>query len=593
MPRLESRARSLLAARERFLQTGDPAAASGIRPEVLASWQRCLVSGVNPTDPNPPPYEPPTATDGQLIAAAEAVLGPESARLSGSSTSLFLSDQEGRLLRRWSSGSGLNRRLDRVYGFPGFSLDESRVGTNAVGTVFETGRPATVRGGEHYLERYLPFACVGVPIRHPIHRRLIGVLDASCRIEDGNSVLMPWATGLARDIERWLAERSSRHERLLLERFLAVSATPPPRPTICLNDRTIISNPAAARLLGGTDQVMLWEQAAQTVERGQARRHTLLLHGREIEACCVPVEDEDHVIGAVVQLLEPSRNTRAGGVSRPDVQLSGFVATTPGIREAVRAAISARSSALPVLVGGGPGTGKLALLSALHDGREIRTMDAALIPVDGPRSWISALRDALRSPNSSVILRHIECIPDDRAQAICAVLDSARPGTRIAATVTTGRTAAQPHPGVLARCGHVRIDLPPLCERPDDIPALLDALWARVERPTRTWSPEVIQVLARAGWPGNVRQLEAVVRSVIATEPIGPIQLHHLPAELRTSARRKQLSRLDRSEVATISETLRQTCGNKLEAAVLLGVSRSTLYRKLRSYGIDLADKTF
>lgn len=594
MPRLEPGARSLLAARDRFLETGDPALVTGIRPEVLASWQRSRLSGLDPTDPNPPPFDPPSAGDGHLLAAAESVLGAESARLASTSTSLFLSDHDGRLLRRWADGSALNRRLDQVYGFPGFSLDEARVGTNAVGTVFETGRPAGVRGGEHYLDRYLPFACVGVPIRHPIHRRLIGVLDASCRAEDGNALLMPWTTGLAREIERWLAERACRHERLLLDRFLNACATPPSRPTICLDDRTIISNPAAARLIDGTNQAMLWEQTAQTIEHGRARRHVLLLRDREVEAQFEPVEDEGRVFGAVVRLLPAPRQGLPHAPARADDhRLPGFVAVATDVRDAVRTACSARSGGLPILAGGEPGTGKLALLTALYQDRDVAMLDAALLPVDGLRAWIADLRDALGAPNRVVILRHIECVPDDCAQAVCAVLDVSGGDRRIAATVTTGNAAAASHPGLVARCGHAHAELAPLRERPDDVPALLATLGRRVEDRDRTWSPEVIQALTRSAWPGNVRQLESVVHAVLSARPVGPVQLHHLPENMRTAARRKQLSRLDRSELATITDTLRQTRGNKLEAAALLGISRSTLYRKLRWYGIHLADKAF
>jgi sigma-54 dependent transcriptional regulator, acetoin dehydrogenase operon transcriptional activator AcoR len=581
MPRPD---RSVLVARERFLETGDPGRAAGVRPEIVASWQRCRVSGVDPTDSDPPPFTAPAATDRGLLAAADEVLGAAAAQLGDTSTSLFLSDHEGRLLRRWADGSSLNRRLDRVYGAPGFTLDESRVGTNAIGTVYETGVAAEIRGGEHYLDRFLPFACVGVPIHHPVHRRLIGVLDASCRVEDGNTVLLPWATALVRDIERWLAERSSRPERLLLDRFRQACATPPPRPTLCLNERTVISNPAAARLLGGTDQALLWEQAARTVEQGRATSRPLVVGEREFDARYRPVLDGGRVVGAVVQLVEP----RPAVAAAPEVPpLPGFVARCAAMRQAVRDARAAHRERLPLLVRGESGTGKLALPRALHAGARPECLDAALIPVDGPAAWLSAVRCALGS-GAPLVVRHVEQVPPALAVTLGALLDAAPPGTRLAATALAGDV----HPALLARLGVVTVELPPLRDRTDELPELLRAIGQRVGGARRTWSPEAVQVLTRAHWPGNVRQLEAVVRAVLATRPAGPVRSRDLPEELRTPPRRR-LSRLDRTELSTITETLRHTRGNKLEAAALLGVSRSTLYRKLRSYGIDLDSATF
>lgn len=610
MPRLEPPARELLAARDRFLETGDPSLAGGVRPDVLASWQRSLRSGVDPTDSSPPPFEPHPRTDGQLIAAADAVLAPEAARLASTSASLFLSDQEGRLVRRWAHGGTLNRDLDRVYGFPGFSLDESRVGTNAVGTVFETGKAAGVRGGEHYLERFLPFACVGVPIHHPVHRRVIGALDASCRVEEVNGLLMPWAMGLARDIERWLFEQTSRDERLLLERFVTACATPPHRPTICLNDRTIISNPAAARLIGGTDQALLWEQAGQAVEHRRPLEHTLLLADREVEVRCVPVEDDGRVVGVVVQVLGPDPRRMvacrtAGRCGHPAPGLPGFVARSSTTRRAGELAVSARTSGVPLLVRGETGTGKATLLRAVFHGHPLVEVDAALLLVDGPRRWLSALRQALGPPGTTTgtttgnvtVVRHLESVPPRLARTVCSVLDSA-PGALLAATATTGDWCAPVHPSLLSRFGHTTVELAPMRDRPEDLPALLATLGDRLdaapgESRTRDWSPDAVQALARAPWPGNVAQLEAVVRGILAAGPIGRIQLRHLPDELRAPPRRRTLARLDRGELEVISETMRQTRGNKLEAAALLGVSRSTLYRRLRTYGIDLTDKTF
>jgi transcriptional regulator of acetoin/glycerol metabolism len=99
-------------------------------------------------------------------------------------------------------------------------------------------------------------------------------------------------------------------------------------------------------------------------------------------------------------------------------------------------------------------------------------------------------------------------------------------------------------------------------------------------------SPDAISQLARASWPGNVRQLESVVSASIASR-VGGVSAAQLPAEVRSQPRRRSLSPIDQLECDAIARALHQANGNKVEAARSIGLSRSTIYRKIRAYGID------
>ena len=68
--------------------------------------------------------------------------------------------------------------LDRVDFDRGFSFEESSIGTNGVGTVFEVGAPVSVVGSEHFNQSLVQFACTGAPILDPLTGRVVGVLDA-------------------------------------------------------------------------------------------------------------------------------------------------------------------------------------------------------------------------------------------------------------------------------------------------------------------------------------------------------------------------------------------------------------------------------
>jgi two-component system, NtrC family, response regulator HydG len=145
------------------------------------------------------------------------------------------------------------------------------------------------------------------------------------------------------------------------------------------------------------------------------------------------------------------------------------------------------------------------------------------------------------------------------------------------------------------------IALPPLRERTGDIPLLVEAALHR-QRPAATdergaparltCSPFAMRMLRSYGWPGNVRELFAVVESAAIRCDENRIETQHLPPELRAVADRRRPPSEARSrplapadERSAILAALNET-GNRSRAAELLGVGRTTLWRKMKQYGI-------
>lgn len=144
-----------------------------------------------------------------------------------------------------------------------------------------------------------------------------------------------------------------------------------------------------------------------------------------------------------------------------------------------------------------------------------------------------------------------------------------------------------------SRLTSLRFLLPPLRERREDIPLLAQFFAHRFSqtfhKPVRGLAPETLPPLLRHPWPGNVRELESVISfAALQTESqwIRPIDL---PALTGPSAPDGQSAEndfnLDRVIIRHIERTLERTRGNKLRAASMLGISRSTLYRILGSAG--------
>ena len=153
------------------------------------------------------------------------------------------------------------------------------------------------------------------------------------------------------------------------------------------------------------------------------------------------------------------------------------------------------------------------------------------------------------------------------------------------------------------RLNVIRIEVPPLRERPEDIPALVDHFIAHFNREmgksVKGPSQEALDLLLAYGWPGNVRELKNVIERCILLESEETILPEHLPLEvvgaggsgakvMRTRIHAEGgIPTLADVERMAIQHALEQTGGNKTLAAKKLDISRQTLRTKLKDYRID------
>jgi DNA-binding NtrC family response regulator len=142
------------------------------------------------------------------------------------------------------------------------------------------------------------------------------------------------------------------------------------------------------------------------------------------------------------------------------------------------------------------------------------------------------------------------------------------------------------------RLNVVQIKLPPLRERKADIPLLVNTFLEKFSdsaRPIHTVSEDAMRRITSYDWPGNIRELENAIERAVALGS-GPI-LHvgDLPSNLQYTASEKhpdgdELVPLEILERRAIFRALQETSGDKLAAARLLGIGKTTLYRKLKQY---------
>ena len=148
------------------------------------------------------------------------------------------------------------------------------------------------------------------------------------------------------------------------------------------------------------------------------------------------------------------------------------------------------------------------------------------------------------------------------------------------------------------RLNVIPIRIPPLRERKDDIPLLvehfLNLYCGRSDRPAKSVSPEAFEVLMRYAWPGNVRELENVLERAVILQDGRVITPDDVPEKLRSSMTQKRGAvvaasnlTLDELEKEYMLKVLDETGWHKKKAATILGINASTLYRKLQRYGYD------
>ena len=154
------------------------------------------------------------------------------------------------------------------------------------------------------------------------------------------------------------------------------------------------------------------------------------------------------------------------------------------------------------------------------------------------------------------------------------------------------------------RLNVIAIEIPPLRERPEDIPLLAEKFIEKFcnqnQRQHLHLSSEVVDLLVRYSWPGNVRELENLIERLTVLVPADSVSLDDLPTEITrndsscyTAHQPDQLKTLRQAktelERSLIEQTLVRCRGNVTASSAILGIARKNLQEKIRRYGIEAA----
>ncbi|HAK97402.1 MAG TPA: sigma-54-dependent Fis family transcriptional regulator [Planctomycetes bacterium] len=330
-----------------------------------------------------------------------------------------------------------------------------------------------------------------------------------------------------------------------------------------------------------------------------------------------------HELMAVIEGLAGARAAPEEDAAPP--LPAGFVAASPAMARVVREADMVAGTDATVLITGESGSGKEKIAALIH-ARSARAagpfvaVNCAAIPrtlveselfghVKGAFTGADANRSGRfeTATGGTLLLDEIGELPLDVQPKLLRVLEDGdyervgesatrRADARIIACTNRDlekeAAAGTFREDLFWRLNVFHVHVPPLRERPEDIPELIRLFLQRAGKEKARLSPPTQALLAAYSWPGNVRELANVIERAAILSAGAVILPEHLPEKLRApgappSARAGEgpVVNVEEAERRAIREALRQTGGNRTEAAALLGISRRTLFYRLKQYG--------
>lgn len=600
---------------------------------------RCARLGLAPEQHPPEPLAARSelserlVASARLIAYAQPVIEHLHQQIARSSSMVLLADSSGMILRAVGDSDFVGRAA-RVSLAPGAIWTENHMGTNAIGTALAEQAPVAVFGEQHYLERNHFLTCIATPIVAP-SGGVLGILDISTDARVSHSHAQALLQTTAEIIENRLIETAAEGS-LVLRFHPAAEALGTPLEAVVVYDEAgvlLACNRRARRLLGvspgdGFARCFAWpwrNLLDHAVRHGARPLSLTTVSGRGVfAAAALRAMPRGHGAGRATVAPMAATAATAASCAAPERGLVSLGLGDKRMAEAVWRAQRIAASDIPLLIQGETGTGKEVFARAFHAagrraGGPFVAVNCAAIPatlieaelfgyVAGAYTGAAAqgapgkLREA---DGGTLFLDEIGDMPLAIQAVLLRVLETRRVaplGSCEEVAVDVGLVCASHRPlRELAADGRFRADLffrlsgmtvslPALRER-GDFPALVRRMLdEECGRPGLTLSALALAILQRHPWPGNLRQLRNALRLAVAMlgEEDGCLRPEHLPPDIVEDGAVQvpsgdRLRGLRAAEAQLVRDAVARHDGNISAAARELGITRTTLYRKLRA----------
>ena len=639
-------AHEVMAAWDRFLR-GAEVPPNVVRDVIERSWSRCHSAGVDPErsraqEPAPPDdltslqYRYSDLVDASLPAMAQS-----HRVLSESGTIMILTDPTGVILE--TAGDPITlEAAQEVRLVRGANWNELACGTNAIGTALSTGEPVQVHAAEHFCFGIKPWSCSATVVRDP-HGEVLGVLDVSGLSGTFHGHFLALALMAAGRIEEHLAAHEMKLRYDLLEAGLRRLSKISPGGVLVFDrkGRLIDLESVPARFLAAigidpTADANYTVEAFRSDSVRQAGGATLpeWLRPEWIE----PIVRGRERLGTVVVLPDPSPRKSVRPSVDPAVATSGvgapIIGSSAALQQAVQKARQLANLDVSVLIQGETGVGKERFARTIHEAGARKNGPFVALNCGGlPRDILvselfgyveGAFTGAKRSgmigkieaaDGGTLFLDEIGEMPLEVQPVFLRILEGgelyrlgdSKPRTvafrLVAATNKDLRAevaAGRFRQDLFYRVSVTALRVPPLRERREDIPALVEYFSSEVSRrhgvPMKRFEPEVLNAFESYAWPGNVREIRNVVEGMVMLTTGESVSVADLPPDIESSltaanpqpvSSRAPVTNLEVVERDAISAAIVTCHGNLTLAARELNVSKSTLYLKLEKYGLS------
>ncbi len=582
----------------------------------------------------------------ELIEAAGPIMDMTAIAVRGSGFITTLADKDGYVLKVCGDDDIMALAASNGYK-PGCLRSESFAGTNSIGLCLTDGRPCQITGAEHYRFMHHPWTCSSAPI-FVDEGHLIGAVTLSGRSIGRHRHTLALVISAAENIARALREKQLMAERQRLNGMLTSVYDSISEGVVALGDDLSVShmNRTAREQLGLADHEVVGRPlgslarpderlaAALRAKRYSGNLEATFLSpaGARTFLCTVaPIAAPAGQAGGVVLTMDERRKV-VGMVKRIGGSFAKFVfddikGRDPRLLQQMELARSAARTDSRVLIMGESGTGKELFAQAIHNHSHRRhepfvAISCAAIPRDLIEAELFGYREGAFTgarkggqmgkfevaEGGTLFLDEIHGLPLELQAKLLRVLQQreiVRLGDSQAIPVDV-RVISAGNMNLLKmvnngdfredlyyRLNVVEVVIPPLRERKVDLPLLCGHILGRVGQEMKLPVPELdaaaVAALDRYHWPGNVRELENCLERAVLLGRGRTIGVEHLPERLLQEAgpaAQGQASVRDAVRSA-IEEALSRCRGNVSLASRELRISRSTLYRKMRDYGIQ------
>ncbi len=590
-----------------------------------------------------------------LMAIARPVMEDIYQCVQNSGTAIILTNSIGCMLDLVGDEEILNLMHEWGCGV-GSILSEELIGTSSFGLALAERMPVQVAGTEHFVRQFHRATGAAAPM-FDISGRLLGLLGLVMPVKRYHAHSLGLVAAAARAVENQhqsdllMAEQNSQ-----LAQLNTILSTISDGILVWNTDHMLVhANHAASQMLDIPAQSMVGKPAGALftlppfVEESIRQRKPLNdiegainIAGRIVN-CLISLDfvfQSSSKLQWIIVTLRSEKKVRKliqqqVGATAPLTldDIPGEAPQMQHVRSFVRSAAGAQAS---ILIRGEVGTGKNALASAIHnagpryDGPFVIFASASM-PNELVISDLLGYDESIENKHVSgrpskfelahggtLFFQNVDALPLEAQAILINALEigviqrlGSQRAVEVQARIIASTSADMEalisqgafRPDLYYRLSTFTITLPPLRERPRDIPLVADRILARLRRQLGyqvSLAPEVMDVFRKYAWPGNIREMEAVLgRAATQVAGEGVIGLAHLPNKVRLMEANPHASQsFVQVKVSSLSEMERETIllmmqvyrGNISRMAHVLDISRTTLWRKLKDYGIDPAD---